>query len=73
MRDSFLSRNDRKESLMAPSIEANDSPLWSGHVTFNEYFDGDTGEGLGVSHQTGWTALVAVLLRGWPGTRHGCG
>ena len=29
---------------------------------FYEYFDGDTGRGLGASHQTGWTALVAVLL-----------
>ena len=29
---------------------------------FYEYFDGDTGNGLGASHQTGWTALVAKLL-----------
>ena len=31
-------------------------------VLFHEYFDGDTGAGLGASHQTGWTALVAKLL-----------
>jgi hypothetical protein len=37
-------------------------PLWTVHPTFSEYFDGDTGEGLGASHQTGWTALVAHLL-----------
>jgi len=43
-------------------IEASDSPLWSAHPTFSEYFDGDTGEGLGATHQTGWTALVAHLL-----------
>jgi hypothetical protein len=43
-------------------IEASDSPLWRAHPTFSEYFDGDTGEGLGASHQTGWTALVAHLL-----------
>jgi hypothetical protein len=43
-------------------IEASDSELWSRHPTFSEYFDGDTGEGLGASHQTGWTALVAHLL-----------
>jgi hypothetical protein len=36
--------------------------LWREHVTFSEYFDGDTGEGLGATHQTGWTALVASLL-----------
>jgi hypothetical protein len=33
------------------------------HVLFYEYFDGDTGRGLGASHQTGWTGLVAKLLR----------
>ncbi|WP_425556634.1 MGH1-like glycoside hydrolase domain-containing protein, partial [Kineococcus aurantiacus] len=43
-------------------IEATDDPLWRDHITFNEYFDGDTGEGLGATHQTGWTALVAHLL-----------
>jgi hypothetical protein len=31
-------------------------------VLFYEYFNGDTGRGLGASHQTGWTALVANLL-----------
>ena len=43
-------------------IESSDSPLWREHPTFSEFFDGDTGEGLGASHQTGWTALVAHLL-----------
>ncbi len=33
------------------------------HITFFEYFNGDTGAGLGASHQTGWTALVAKLLQ----------
>ncbi|MCU1398500.1 MAG: uncharacterized protein JWN62_1609 [Acidimicrobiales bacterium] len=33
------------------------------HPTFFEYFHGDTGQGLGASHQTGWTALVAKLIR----------
>ena len=31
-------------------------------LTFSEYFHGDTGEGLGATHQTGWTALVAHLI-----------
>ena len=44
-------------------IESTDDPLWSAHPTFSEFFDGDTGEGLGATHQTGWTALVAHLLR----------
>jgi len=37
-------------------------PLWTQHPTFSEYFHGDTGAGLGASHQTGWTALVAHLV-----------
>jgi hypothetical protein len=39
-------------------------PLWDGHPTFSEYFDGDTGRGCGATHQTGWTALVAHLICG---------
>jgi hypothetical protein len=38
------------------------SPLWRDYIPFYEYFNGDTGAGLGASHQTGWTALVAKLL-----------
>jgi len=38
------------------------SEHWRDHVPFYEYFHGDTGAGLGASHQTGWTALVAQLL-----------
>ena len=36
---------------------------WDNLVLFYEYFNGDTGQGLGASHQTGWTALVVTLLR----------
>ena len=36
---------------------------WKDHPTFFEFFHGDTGKGLGASHQTGWTALVAKLIR----------
>jgi Glycosyl hydrolase family 63 C-terminal domain len=38
-------------------------PHWSDLVLFYEYFHGDTGQGLGASHQTGWTALVSKLLQ----------
>ena len=33
------------------------------HLQFYEYFRGDTGRGVGASHQTGWTALIAKLLQ----------
>jgi hypothetical protein len=41
-------------------------PNYKDLVTFYEYFNGDTGAGLGASHQTGWTALVAKLLQQSP-------
>ncbi len=53
---------DGKRPADGNRIEASDDPLWSAHPSFCEYFDGDTGEGLGATHQTGWTALVAHLL-----------
>ena len=37
-------------------------PDWHDLVAFHEYFHGDTGQGLGASHQTGWTGLVADLI-----------
>ena len=37
-------------------------PHFNEHHLFYEYFHGDTGQGLGASHQTGWTALIANLL-----------
>ncbi|MEY3464741.1 MAG: MGH1-like glycoside hydrolase domain-containing protein [Steroidobacteraceae bacterium] len=40
-------------------------PHWRDYITFHEYFHGDTGVGLGASHQTGWTGLVASLIDEW--------
>ena len=37
-------------------------PLWRDHVLFYEYFHGDIGAGIGASHQTGWTGLIAPLM-----------
>jgi hypothetical protein len=37
-------------------------PNWRDHILFYEYFNGDDGAGLGASHQTGWTGLVAKLI-----------
>ncbi len=38
-------------------------PHWKDHLLFYEYFHGDNGAGIGASHQTGWTALVAKLIK----------
>jgi hypothetical protein len=40
-----------------------EDPHWRDLVLFYEYFDGDTGRGVGASHQTGWTALAVPLVR----------
>ncbi|MCW2553183.1 MAG: hypothetical protein JWR78_2964, partial [Mycobacterium sp.] len=42
-------------------------PRWRNNLLFHEYFHGDNGAGLGASHQTGWTGLVADVIR----RRHG--
>jgi hypothetical protein len=42
-----------------------EDPHWRDLILFHEYFHGDSGEGLGASHQTGWTALVASLIDEW--------
>jgi hypothetical protein len=46
-------------------------PHWRDCTPFHEYFNGDTGAGLGASHQTGWTALVAALLFEYGGRGRG--
>jgi hypothetical protein len=38
---------------------------WRDHVLFYEYFHGDTGAGIGASHQTGWTGVIAFLIQGF--------
>ncbi len=40
-------------------------PHWRDHVLFYEYFHGDSGAGIGASHQTGWTGVIAFLMQGF--------
>ena len=47
------------------SARFQDDPHWRDLLLFYEYFHGDTGAGLGASHQTGWTALIASLIDEW--------
>ena len=57
----------RDESDRRPVFGGNETfqqnPHWKDLVLFNEYFHGDNGAGLGASHQTGWTGLVAKLIQ----------
>ena len=48
-------------------------PHWKDWVLFYEYFHGDNGAGIGASHQTGWTGLVAKLMQQSPEHAGGLG
>ena len=48
--------------VFGPYPKHQTDPHFKDHLLFFEYFNGDTGEGLGASHQTGWTALIAKLI-----------
>jgi hypothetical protein len=60
---------DGRRPVFGATEKFQTDPHWRDLVPFHEYFNGDTGSGVGASHQTGWTALVAKLLQqlGEPG------
>jgi hypothetical protein len=58
----FLRDADGKRPVHGGTAKFQDDPHWRDLVLFYEYFHGDNGAGLGASHQTGWTGLVALML-----------
>jgi hypothetical protein len=58
----FLRGEDGRRPVYGNEGKFQSDPHWRDHVLFYEYFHGDTGAGLGASHQTGWTGVVAVLM-----------
>jgi Glycosyl hydrolase family 63 C-terminal domain len=58
----FLRDKDGKRPFAGGEEVFNTDPHWRDLILFYEYFHGDNGAGLGASHQTGWTGLVAKLL-----------
>ncbi|WP_151087903.1 MGH1-like glycoside hydrolase domain-containing protein [Hymenobacter baengnokdamensis] len=52
-----------RRACFGPSKQLQQDPNFKDYIVFNEYFNGDTGQGLGASHQTGWTGLIAKLLQ----------
>src|SRR5437762_11109175 len=58
----FLKRADGSRPVHGDALRYRDDPNWKDLVLFYEYFHGDSGRGLGASHQTGWTGLVAELI-----------
>jgi hypothetical protein len=59
----FLRGDDGRRPVYGSAEKLQQDPHWRDLILFYEYFHGDTGAGLGASHQTGWTALVAKLLQ----------
>lgn len=47
----------------------NHNEFFKNYIMFHEYFNGDTGQGIGASHQTGWTATIAKLIQPRMGSR----
>jgi hypothetical protein len=58
----FLRDADGKRPIYGATAIFQDDPHWRDLILFHEYFHGDNGAGLGATHQTGWTGLVAPLL-----------
>jgi hypothetical protein len=58
----FLRDSSGKRPVYGGIRKFQEDPHWRDYILFHEYFHGDNGAGLGASHQTGWTGLVAPVL-----------
>ena len=58
----FVRNADGRRPVYGGSEKFQEDPHWRDLILFYEYFHGDNGAGIGASHQTGWTALIAPLL-----------
>jgi hypothetical protein len=58
----FKMNEQGKRPVYADREKLQKDPHFKDHILFYEFFNGDTGEGVGASHQTGWTGLVADLI-----------
>ena len=58
----FVRNADGQRPVYGGTKKLQEDPHWRDHILFYEYFHGDNGAGLGASHQTGWTGLVALTL-----------
>lgn len=67
----FAQRGDGSVPAIPGLSQRQPAELWSESLLFHEYFNAETGEGLGACHQTGWTALVARCLEDLASARTG--
>jgi hypothetical protein len=63
--DLYRRNGEGKRPAHGSNETLQNDPYWRDLLLFYEFFNGDTGEGLGASHQTGWTALIASLIDEW--------
>ncbi|HKP87139.1 MAG TPA: glucosidase [Blastocatellia bacterium] len=61
----FVRNEEGRRPVYGGSKVFQEDPHWRDYILFYEYFHGDNGAGIGASHQTGWTALVASLIDEW--------
>jgi Glycosyl hydrolase family 63 C-terminal domain len=61
----FARDGNGRRPVFGEAARFHNDPHWRDYLLFYEYFHGDRGSGLGASHQTGWTALVASLIDEW--------
>ncbi len=59
----FLPDENGNRPVFGSQTRHQEDPAWRNYIYFYEYFHGDNGAGLGASHQTGWTGLIANLLQ----------
>jgi hypothetical protein len=59
----FLRDEQGQRPVFGTNTTFQNDPHWRDYIPFHEYFHGDTGRGVGASHQTGWTAVVANLFQ----------
>ena len=59
----FLRNEEGKRPVFGGYEEFQKNPNWRDYIFFYEYFHGDNGAGLGASHQTGWTGLIAQIIQ----------
>jgi len=59
----FLKDENGERPVLKYHAKLANDPHFKDHILFHEYFHGDNGRGVGASHQTGWTGLIAKLLQ----------
>lgn len=59
----FLPNKEGCRPVFGGNEKFQNDPHWKDHLLFYEYFHGDNGAGIGASHQTGWTGMIAVLIK----------